>query len=85
MELSRQVAELQTKVANLEAQLRGRPSQIQSPDILSGVIEMGFADSATKARDFLAKHKIGNAKELFDYAVLDVLNRTNKPLVTQDD
>lgn len=76
-ELSEKFAELQKKVAS-------RPDKIESAHILTRVIELGLADTASKARNWLASHKIGTAKDLEAYANLEKLNKENKPLIDNE-
>jgi len=77
------VEELQEKMLKLQKELAGKPTKIESPELLTRVIDLGLAKSASKARDWLAKHKIGTPKDLEAYANLEKLNKENKPLIDQ--
>lgn len=72
---------LREKTNLLASLILDKPERIKSMNILGKVIDLGLANTASKARDYLVRNKIVDAKFLQDIENLDILNKTNKPLV----
>lgn len=72
---------LKDKTNLLAKVILDKPETIESVNILGKVLELGLANTASKARDYLVRNKIVDAKLLEQIENLDLLNKTNKPLI----